>query len=135
MRTVVFFLMVASLAFAQGKPVRIDEIGNRAAPFEKLQNDISTAVAHAARLTEEDRAKLDKANLVLGEAIADRREQHKLNKKKVLAVLKDIETVSAKCFSEPDRKLIAEDRKRAEVAAKEPTQVVYIYTGKPGQPI
>lgn len=126
-------MVLALGAFGQGIDPR--EIGNRGLPFEKLQNAIGTAVAHVARLSAADRATLDRANLVLGQAMAARRDQRKVDKKKILAALKEIDLVATRAFSEPDKKLVAEDRKRAEAAAKEPTQVTYIYVGKTGQPI
>ena len=132
-----FVSLVASSVRAQmSRGVSNEELTNRAAPFEKLQNDIGSAVAHAPRLTEVDRAKLGHANLVLGQAISDRRDQHKVNKKKVLAALKDLEALeSSGVFPDPDRKVLASDRKRVEAAAKEPTSVRFVYTGKAGQPI
>ncbi len=124
------------LAQKKGMPVDPREIGNRAIPFEKLQNDLGSAVAHASRLSGADRAKIDQANLVLGQAAADRRDQHKVNKKKILSALKDIESIEARnVFPAEDRKMLAEDRKKAEAAAKEPTEVTYVYVGKAGQPI
>lgn len=129
-------LVFASMLLAQKKATPVDprEIGNRALPFENLQNDLGSAVAHVPRLSGEQRAKIDKANLVLGQAAADRREQHKVDKKKILAALKDLAALE-KLFPVEDQKHLAEDRKKAEAAAKEPTEVRYVYVGKAGQPI
>lgn len=133
LRTGLLLFFVALTAMGQ---VNAREIGNRAAPFERLQNDIGTAVAHTPTLSSEDRARLDRVNLVLGQAISDRTTQRKLNKKKVLAALKDIEAVEKTAsFSAADRKALDEARKLCELAAKEPTEVRYVYVGKPGQPI
>ena len=130
-----FLLLILLAAGASAQGIDPREIGNRGLPFEKLQNDIGTAVAHVSRLSAADRAILDRANLVLGQAMAARRDQRKVDKKKILAALKEIDAVAARSFNEPDKKLLAEDRKRAEAAAKEPTQVTYTYVGKTGQPI